>query len=241
MALVSRVAMLGQSPVVQSVQHAIQGVVAQARPNGDSLPDLADERVAVFAGTETDAVPAGDLAATAPTLPAGHVAVAAAFLLVALGGFLAYAMPQTTPFHVSSAMAAYGGLLVFASAIERILEPVSHRLPGRHATNLYEQAVVDLSNGVPTASLTSVAHAKAKADRAVADRAIIMWGLATAVATVVAAASGFYLLRMIASPSWHPSIPTWVDALVTGVVVGSGTKPLHDLITKAQTSRGTAV
>jgi hypothetical protein len=237
--LVSRVSVLGQS-----VERTVAGVVAQARSTVEAIGDApaTEEKLTLqVAAADPIPVPAADMAATAPTLPAGHVAVAVSFLLVAAGAAIAYAMPQTTPFHVSSAMAAYGGLLVFASAIERILEPISHRLPGRHATNLYEQAVVDLSNGVPAATLTTVAHAKAKADRAVADRAIIMWGMATAVATVIAASSGFYLLRMIASSSWHPSIPTWVDALVTGVVVGSGTKPLHDLITKAQTSRGTAI
>lgn len=221
MALVSRVALLGRSPIMQSVEHAVADVRAVEPP-------------------ATASGGSADLAATAPTLPAGHVAVAIAFALVVIGGYVAYAMPQTAPFHVSSAMAAYGGLLVFASAIERVLEPFSHRLPGRHATNLYEQAVVDLSNRRPGASLLVVAHAKAKADRAVADRSVIMWGLATAVSTVIAAASGFYLLRMIASPTWAPSVPMWVDAIITGLVVGSGTKPLHDLIIKAQTPRESA-
>jgi hypothetical protein len=44
---------------------------------------------------------------------------------------------------------------------------------------------------------------------------------------------------MIAAPGWDPqSIPLWVDALVTGLVVGTGTKPLHDLISKLQNQRG---
>ena len=61
-----------------------------------------------------------------------------------------------------------------------------------------------------------------------------MWGLATAVASAAAGASGFYLLHMIAASDWAVTIPDWVDALVTGLVVGTGTKPLHDLITRAQ-------
>ena len=32
-------------------------------------------------------------------------------------------------------------------------------------------------------------------------------------------------------------VAVWVDAVVTGVMVGSGTKPLHDLITRAQNGR----
>jgi hypothetical protein len=35
-------------------------------------------------------------------------------------------------------------------------------------------------------------------------------------------------------------VPPWIDALVTGLVVGSGTKPLHDLIIKAQATKAPA-
>jgi hypothetical protein len=44
-------------------------------------------------------------------------------------------------------------------------------------------------------------------------------------------------VRAIASDNWMPTVPYWIDAVITGLVVGSGTKPLHDLITKAQTSK----
>jgi hypothetical protein len=71
-------------------------------------------------------------------------------------------------------------------------------------------------------------------DRAQANRTVLLWALATAVAAGAAGASGFYLLHMIAAPDWSVDLPYWVDALVTGLVVGTGTKPLHDLITRAQ-------
>nr|WP_296073205.1 hypothetical protein [uncultured Actinoplanes sp.] len=71
----------------------------------------------------------------------------------------------------------------------------------------------------------------------VADRAVLIWGLATAVATVASAISGFYLLHGIAGAAWN-GIPVWADALITGLIVGSGTKPVHDLITRAQGASG---
>jgi hypothetical protein len=71
-------------------------------------------------------------------------------------------------------------------------------------------------------------------DRAMSDRTVLLWGVATGIAAIVSAASGFYLLHMIAAPDWVTSIPRWVDAVVTGLVVGTGTKPLHDLINRAQ-------
>jgi hypothetical protein len=61
--------------------------------------------------------------------------------------------------------------------------------------------------------------------------------VATALAAVVSSASGFYLLHMIAAQDWVTSIPGWADAVVTGLVVGTGTKPLHDLITRAKESK----
>ena len=64
-----------------------------------------------------------------------------------------------------------------------------------------------------------------------------MWGIATCVATLLAATSGFYLLRLLsADPGWN-GVAVWADALVTGLVVGSGTKPLHDIINRMQQQR----
>ena len=75
---------------------------------------------------------------------------------------------------------------------------------------------------------------RAAVDSARGSRGILAWGIATFFATLLSAGAGFYLLRMLsADPGWH-GIPAWLDALVTGLIVGSGTKPLHDLVTRAQ-------
>jgi hypothetical protein len=90
-----------------------------------------------------------------------------------------------------------------------------------------------MDNGVPGA-VHAAAYHKAAADSARASRGVIMWGIATLLATVLSAGAGFYLLRMIsADPGWN-GVSRWIDALVTGLVVGSGTKPLHDLFTRVQ-------
>jgi hypothetical protein len=90
-----------------------------------------------------------------------------------------------------------------------------------------------MDNGVPGA-MNAAAVYKAAVDRARAARGVIMWGLATGLSTILASAAGFCLLRMIAANSSWNGIPMWVDAVVTGLVVGSGTKPLHDLINRVQ-------
>jgi hypothetical protein len=74
-------------------------------------------------------------------------------------------------------------------------------------------------------------------DRARSNRTIVVWGLATGFATLLSAGGGFYLLHMLsASPTWD-AVPAWVDALVTGLVVGSDTKPLHDVLSRVQKTK----
>jgi hypothetical protein len=180
-------------------------------------------------------------AAAVASKGAGAASVGLAFLIVAIGAALAFVMQRwgthADPFKIGNQTSAYAGLIVFAGAVERILEPFSNWFPGTRAHNAYESAVAALANGTPATTLTDVAAAKARLDRAQADRTVLLWGVATALAAIVSSASGFYLLHMIAAPDWATSIPRWVDAVVTGLIVGTGTKPLHDLITRAQAPR----
>jgi hypothetical protein len=177
-------------------------------------------------------------AAAVPTKGAGAITVTVAFLIVAAGAAIAYVLQRwgthADPFKIANQTSVYAGLVVFAGAVERILEPFSNLFPGTRARSEYESSVAAMANGHPAMTLRDVAVAKAKVDRAMSDRTVLLWGVATAIAAIVSAASGFYLLHMIAAPDWVTSIPRWVDALVTGLIVGTGTKPLHDLINRAQ-------
>jgi hypothetical protein len=91
-----------------------------------------------------------------------------------------------------------------------------------------------------------------------ANRAVLMWATAAVLAMLACASLGIFLLRSIETPSAvnestasasvrsssaAPSAPSpaknpnrLLDLLVTGLVVGAGTKPLHDLITQIQTT-----
>jgi hypothetical protein len=76
-----------------------------------------------------------------------------------------------------------------------------------------------------------------------------MWATASVLAMLVCAAAGVFLLHSVETPA-SPAKTTAassasspangpnrvLDLLVTGLVVGAGTKPLHDLITQIQTS-----
>jgi hypothetical protein len=91
-------------------------------------------------------------------------------------------------------------------------------------------------------------------------RAVLMWATAAVLAMVACAALGIFLLRSVETPgaakgsaasasvNFSGSTPPapgpardpdrLLDLLVTGLVVGAGTKPLHDLISQIQTSSG---
>jgi hypothetical protein len=185
------------------------------------------------------AVPGPEQAAAVPSPPAKAWATVAGLGIAGVGALGAWdinTFATPTTFHVDNQMTVFVALLVFAGAVERILEPFTRFLPGRREQELYEKAVADMENGVPGA-MNAAAHYKAALDSARASRAILAWGIATFAATLLSAAAGFYLLRLIsADQGWH-GVPAWADALVTGLIVGSGTKPLHDLVTRAQSMR----
>jgi hypothetical protein len=93
-----------------------------------------------------------------------------------------------------------------------------------------------------------------------ANRAVLMWATASVLAMLACASLGIFLLRSIETPSAAkaptatasvhsssaaPSAPNpaknpnrLLDLLVTGLVVGAGTKPLHDMISQIQTTSG---
>lgn len=177
--------------------------------------------------------------AAAPDRPARWWAVLLALLFAAGGAVAAFAIDEVyavPTFPVANEAAAITTLVLFAAVVERLLEPFTRWLPGRRAHNRYEQQVADLANRTPQVTLAGVAGAKATVDQRRSEKAVLAWGLATALATVLAASAGFHLLRILViadAPAWDV-VPVWVDALATGLIVGAGTKPVHDLLTRLQ-------
>ena len=60
-----------------------------------------------------------------------------------------------------------------------------------------------------------------------------MWALASFLGIVIAAWVGLGLLHTVGVQD----APRWVDVVVTGLAIGGGTKPLHDLIGNLQASK----
>lgn len=222
--------------VVQRVEASPPGAVY----GGTSASRPADQQTgrADSSGVQDDAQ-----AAAVPSPPVGFGSVAVAYLFIAVSTIVAYLLWSrrggTPAIHSADVGTMFGGLLAFAAAVERIIEPLSRLVPGRSATAHLESARAQAANrgaGIRQKDLEAVALAEAEAARARANRAMLLWGLATAIATVFSTLCGFYLLHGIAGAAWD-GIPVWADALVTGLCVGSGSKPLHDVITRVQSSK----
>jgi hypothetical protein len=224
MALVRRAA-VGRAQVPGSLPVPVSAV-----PVSPGIPSAAP------VSPHVPAQPGYEMAAAVASKPAHPWAVMLGLGAAAAGGLGAWNINQMMSpavFEVGSDLSTFLAMFVFATAVERILEPITRWMPGRVEQERYEKAIADMDNGVPGATNAAATY-KAAMDRARGARGVIMWGLATGLSTVLAAGAGFYLLRQIAAtPTWN-GVPVWVDALVTGLVVGSGTKPLHDLITRMQ-------
>ena len=132
-------------------------------------------------------------------------------------------------------------LYVAAQALERLLEPFAS-LDGRYE-NLkatYEKALQAAENATG-ADQEHAAEAAAKNKAALESwregRAILLWGVATVAGMAASAITGIYLLDIVVD---SPAPSRAFDILVTGLVVGGGTKPLHDLISRLEKAKETA-
>jgi hypothetical protein len=246
MALVRRDNLLGKAAgmVAAAVSHAPAPAVVGRAPVPASAHPGADNGGGAVAAVAAGPIPSpGGEAAAVPTQPASLGAIMAAFGLVAAGGAGSWMLWRSgnTPqgIQLQDATTVFAALFAFATAVERLLEPFARWLPGAGSKAEFESAVASMANQGNAStyeSLSRVAAAKSKLERGRANRMLVAWGIATAVSTVAASAGGFYLLHAIAGPGWN-GVATWIDAIVTGVVVGSGTKPLHDVISRVQKTK----
>jgi hypothetical protein len=100
-------------------------------------------------------------------------------------------------------------------------------------------------------ALDLAAAAQAELDQRRADKGVAYWALATALGLLASATLGLYLLHVVglrgdqltADGVWSGGILSaagvrhMLDLLVTGLAIGAGTKPLHDLITNLQAAK----
>jgi len=183
---------------------------------------------------------AGSRTATATTstrTPTQTVSsIGAGFALAAIVYVVALVVhgSEHSSYRISEEWSAFAGLFVLALAIERLLEPITKWLGPD--TDVLKKQRDDAAAAAANGDATKIAEAEADLSRGRELTAIVVWGAATALGFVLSSVLDITLLEAIRSEtSGQP--PFWADLLVTGLVLGAGTKPLHDLVSKLQKSK----
>jgi hypothetical protein len=125
---------------------------------------------------------------------------------------------------------------------ERVVKTLADvlQVPESEAAAVTKKAAVDLA-----------AAAQAELDQRRADKAVAYWALASVLGLLVSATLGLYLLHVVglrgdgmaADGTWAGGILSaagirhMLDILVTGLAIGGGSKPLHDLIGNLQAAK----
>jgi hypothetical protein len=166
---------------------------------------------------------------------------------VVVAAFVADAVAPDAAFPPQELPTAAEGLTLFAlfyvaaQAIERLLEPFSSfLLPNQDKKKDADEALAEAKKAKADAAKSGTDEsakkaetelekaAKEKAELAALNRhrAILFWGIASVVGIAVSAGMKLYFLQRtgIANSS------RWWEILATGLIIGAGTKPLHDLI-----------
>jgi hypothetical protein len=139
--------------------------------------------------------------------------------------------------HISTGYVPLAAIVVITAALERLLEPLSNFLnpPGAKPaeTQQAKKDAQDAANDI-TKSIADVGplvqDAADKQAQLRADRTIFFWAIASVCGLGIAGGFGFLLLQSVASNH----VNRFLDLAVTGLAIGAGTKPLHDLITGIQ-------
>jgi hypothetical protein len=143
-----------------------------------------------------------------------------------------------------------GGFALFyvlAQALERLFEVLQLLWPTLGSTTAGNQSVskqdalrrrdatlAETINVPSNRTAEAAAGAHEAVDRIRLNRSFLAWTITSAVAMVASGYLGLGLMSTIAENATRVRV---LDVIITGLVVGGGTKPLHDLIANLQESR----
>jgi hypothetical protein len=177
--------------------------------------------------------------ALSPWLAARYMVLVAAVAVIMWLLYHFLIKPKTFTF--ATGYVPYAGIVAVTAALERLLEPLSHVLgpatgPAKQdaATSKSAAQAAGADPGKSTAAVQEAAK-KAATDQANVDakrtqRTIIFWAIASVCGLAISGGFGLFLLQSVTKGH----VNTFLDLTVTGLTIGAGTKPLHDLITGIQ-------
>jgi hypothetical protein len=133
---------------------------------------------------------------------------------------------------VVAGVSTFAPLYIFSQSIERVLEPFSTML-GRAGGASKPGAVKARDQAVVEGDPAEAAKWQRIVDQIRRNTAVITWGVASLLGMLASGAFGILLLQMVG----FEDVPAFWDIAVTGIAIGSGTKPLHDLISNLQKAK----
>jgi hypothetical protein len=215
--------------VRQGISPGVHAAVSAQHPAGGATPRAA--------GT---AAPA--------SVDAGHLWFGVG-ILIAGAAAGAYFGQRAAPIALKPGINVFGVFYILAQALERLFELLQMAWPslGRAKTDGQttakaqavdardEKLAVAINTGLAS-DATAAAAAQAVLDQIRANRSLLAWTINSAIAMAACGLLGLRLIGAISDPAWpHP----YLDVILTGLVIGGGTKPLHDLIANLQAAKKT--
>jgi hypothetical protein len=197
----------------------------------------AEPAAAVPAAAEPPAAPPrGALLISYGVAVGGFVAGNALSLILKPGAF--------TPLDGFSALALF---YIAAQAIERAIEPFTGLVkvapeagqPAASKTEAESHRAVSLAAAYAAAPeetqgfVNTAARWQRVIDEIRANTTLYAWGFATALGALASGMLGLYLMKAVGAGA----VPNWLDIIATGLIVGGGSKALHDVIKSIEKSK----
>jgi hypothetical protein len=147
----------------------------------------------------------------------------------------------------AAGLTVFAVFFVAAAAIERLLEPIAALMPNTtEQKTIAKTAVVAAGNKTASVAASTTPAALTAAQTALNDAAnevdganwstywktVSLWAIATVIAMLGSAFLKLYFLHAVGIAAG----PRPVEILSTGLIIGAGTKPLHDLVDMLQAS-----
>jgi len=140
---------------------------------------------------------------------------------------------------------------IAAQAIERFLEPFASRWNNTTAEKTAlkfareeKKLLESPPGGGPAATVTAIEAANTAVEnaelalaKAKASRAIPLWAFASVLGLLACSMLGLGLIAAVSKEAPSGEFVRTVDVLLTGLAVGAGTKPLHDLISRLEKAK----
>jgi hypothetical protein len=144
------------------------------------------------------------------------------------------------PLVLKEGIAMFGLFVLAAQAIERLIDPFT-AFDGwmKEAIKTRDTKCAAAKSNPTDDTAAAAAASQATVDEKKMGRAFFWWAVATVIGLIVSRALGLYIAGAVVDTNGGVP-PEWLDLLITGLILGGGTKPLHDLTSQLEKSKESA-